>query len=163
MTEVYKNPWFKVIKKDEYHYIEEKNSDNGAVILPVVGEQILLVQVYRPAHQRSFLEAPRGYGHAGESSLATALRELGEETGYLAQPEDLSCLGSTRPNSAILTSCIDVYLARLSPAQQQQVPDDEVERLHYFSIAQIPRLMVSGEIQDGFTMAAMALYWAHGF
>lgn len=133
------------------------------MILPLVDEQILLVEVYRPAHQRSFLEAPRGYGHAGESSLATAVRELGEETGYIARPEDLSCLGSTRPNSAILRSCIDIYLARLRPAQQQQATDDEVERLHYFSIAQIPRLMVSGEIQDGFTMAAMALYWAHGF
>jgi len=163
MTEVYKNPWFKVIKKDEYHYIEEKNSDNGAVILPVVDEQILLVQVFRPAHGRFFLELPRGYGQPGESSLDAALRELSEETGYLARPEDLSCLGSTRPNSAILTSCIDIYLARLSPEQQVWNPEDEVEELHYYSIAQIPRLMAYGEIQDGFTMAAMALYWAHGF
>lgn len=163
MTDVYKNPWFKVIKEGQYHYIEEKNANQGAVILPMVDEQILLVEVYRPAHKKAFLEAPRGYGKADENSLTTALRELGEETGYLAGPEDLDYLGSVRPNSAILTSCIDIYLACLSSAQQTQAPDDEVQCLHYFPMEQIPHLLTTGDIQDGFTLSALALYWAQDF
>ena len=164
MLEVYKNPWFKVIKQGQYHFIEEENADNGAVVLPFIADNLLLIEVYRPAHQSYFLEAPRGYGKGSEDSLMTALRELEEETGYLAPVDAFKRLGSVRPNTAILTSCIDVYMVRLDKAMQisGQPSNKETHHLRYFPINEISQMLTAGSIQDGFTISALALYWAQG-
>ena len=133
MNTLYENPWFRVVAEDGYHWLVEDNARNGAAVLAIVdGSFALLVKVKRPAQQhRSALEIPRGYGKSGETSLQCACRELLEETGYRARPEQLKRLGRYQPNSAILASTVDLYLAELHSNDLVAGHDSEVGRWFY--------------------------------
>jgi len=57
----------------------------AAMIVPVLPDgQVILLRQYRYPVHRAFIEFPAGKIDAGESPLATAQRELTEETGYRA-------------------------------------------------------------------------------
>ncbi|MGQ0547772.1 MAG: NUDIX domain-containing protein, partial [Betaproteobacteria bacterium] len=58
----------------------------GAVaIVPLFDDgTVLLERQFRDPHRREFIEVPAGKLDAGEPPLATAQRELAEETGYAA-------------------------------------------------------------------------------
>lgn len=161
MKTVYENPWFRVVKEGNFHYLQENGSDNGAIVLVRDETSFIFIQSRRPAQQGVLLtEAPRGYGEAGEDSRAAALRELLEETGYRAQPEQLEKLGTVRPNTAILSAAIDVYLARVRADQKVAGSDQEVAGLVRIPVADVRREVANGGISDGMTLSALALYWA---
>ncbi|MEL0169475.1 MAG: NUDIX hydrolase [Pseudomonadaceae bacterium] len=161
MSTVYENPWFKVVREDGFHWVEESGANNGAAVLAVVDARtVLLVRVKRPAQgEQIMLEIPRGYGESGESSLQCACRELHEETGYRATPEQLTRLGRYRPNSAILASCVDIYLAELTSNDLVGSPDGEVLAVEAIPLGDLPALLQDGKLDDGFTLAALAHYY----
>lgn len=160
MKIVYENPWFQVIKNKKFHYLQENGADNGAVILAIFKEQFVFVKVNRPAHNASFIEAPRGYGNENETNTQCAARELLEETGYKISESELIELGKIRPNSAILSSTVSVYLADISECEKISEPDNEVIELVYISKNEIKEKIKSGLIADGFTLSALALFWS---
>lgn len=160
MKTVYENPWFRVVEDKNFHYLKEDGADNGAVILPVFEEQFVFVRVNRPAHEAIFIEAPRGYGEKNESNAECAVRELFEETGYKIQSSKLVELGKIQPNSAILSSNVSVFLAEISGCENIPIADDEVLEVVYISKKEIKNKIKSGVITDGFTLSALALYWA---
>lgn len=159
----YGNPWFKVIKEDQYHYIEENNAHNGAVILMLLNNQeFIFVEQFRRAIAKTVIELPRGYGESQESSLDAAIREAREETGYLLNIQSIKKIGSIYPNSAILTSNIDIYFADVSSQDMVSLSDDkEVSSVLYVSKDAIIKLIQNGEIQDSFSIAAIC-YWLMG-
>ena len=160
MKTLYENPWFRVVADNGYHWIEEDGASQGAAVLAIVDQhEALLVEVCRPAQgNRPALEIPRGYAEPGESSIVCACRELLEETGYRATPAQLTRLGRYRPNSAILSSGVDLYLARLTSQDAVGSHDHEVQAVHRVAIEQLLERLLQGELEDGFTLAALA-YW----
>lgn len=161
MITVYENPWFRVVKDGKFHYIQENGSDNGAIVLVRDEQSFIFVHSRRPAQQGAVLvEAPRGYGAPGETSLAAAARELLEETGYRAAPEQFEKLGTVRPNSAILSAVIDVYAVQVRAEQKVAETDTEVEGLVYIAVDDLHREVAQGRISDGMTLSALSLYWA---
>lgn len=159
MKTVYENPWFKVTKDGCYHYVEESGSNNGAVIVVIEDESFVFVKVNRPAHSEALIEFPRGYASDNESSQECALRELLEETGYLIGSASIEKLGVVKPNSAILVSSVNVFLARVSKAEQVQRHDSEVIEVIRIPICEIKNKILSGYITDGFSLSALALFW----
>lgn len=160
MKTQYANPWFKVVQDGRFHYVVEENASNGAAVLALIDDQeFLLLRMRRAAHAGVQLEIPRGYGEPGETSLACARRELAEETGFLVSESQLSLLGQLKPNSAILASSIDLYLARITSQDQTQQRDDEADALMQLSLSELQHLLRQGEIQDSFTLAALAHYF----
>ncbi len=161
MKTQYANPWFKVVQDGRFHYVVEENASNGAAILALIdGTEFLLLRIKRAAHDGLQLEIPRGYGEPGETSRACARRELAEETGLLINESQLSLLGKLKPNSAILASSIDLYLARVNSQDQISQRDDEADSLQRVSLTELQQLLRQGEIQDGFTLAALAHYFS---
>lgn len=160
MKTEYKNPWFKVVKDGKFHFVKESGSDNGAVILALIDEKFVFVEVERPAHSMISLEAPRGYGNIGEKSESCAIRELYEETGILLAIDDLERIGLIRPNTAILSSSIPVYLIRSNQVSITKLPDPEILHVLYISEEEILKEIASGRITDGITLSALSLYWA---
>lgn len=160
MITVYENPWFKVVKDGAFHYLEERGSHNGAVILVLDDAHFIFVKVKRPAHAMELLEAPRGYGNPGESSRECAVRELFEETGFKVEASQLEKLGVVRPNTAILKAKVDIFLARVTAVQKVARPDDEVTDLVYIPQNQIKQEIGAGNISDGFTLSALAFFWS---
>jgi ADP-ribose pyrophosphatase len=160
MKSVYKNPWFQVIKDKEYHYIKESGSNNGAVILAVQNDNFIFVRVKRPAHNTELIEAPRGYGEINEKNEECALREFFEETGYKINKHDITKLGEVRPNSAILSSVITIFLATVSENQKIYTFDKEISELVYIPVQNIKKVISTGQITDGFTLSALAMFWS---
>lgn len=63
-----------------YSYAEV---DDCVCILPIIGDDVILIKQYRHAFNEWFLEIPAG-GINGEEPETAARRELIEETGYEA-------------------------------------------------------------------------------
>lgn len=157
MKTLYENPWFRVVQDGRFHWVVEDNSANGAAVLAQLGaDEFVLLRVRRRPHSGVQLEIPRGYGEPGESSRACARRELEEETGYRVSEEQLSLLGRIKPNSAILASAVDIYLARIDADSQPGHRDTEAQEVECISLAQLRQLLGEGAIEDSFTLAALA-------
>lgn len=159
MKTVYKNPWFKVTKDGRFHYVEENGSNNGAVIVVIEDESFVFVKVNRPAHSADLIEFPRGYANDDESSQECALRELLEETGYRIDSVSIEELGVVKPNSAILASTVNVFLANVSKENKVSEHDSEVIEVIRIPINEMRQKILSGFITDGFSLSALALFW----
>ena len=79
-------------------------------VVPVTADgQVVMVNQYRHAADEWFMEFPGGATDPGEDPKAAALRELEEETGYVAKK--IEALGMHYPNPAIQTNRVFTYLA----------------------------------------------------
>jgi ADP-ribose pyrophosphatase len=157
VSTLYANPWFSVVLENGYHHIKEGSARPGAaVLIRRGGTHFLFVRVNRPAVGRPLLEIPRGYAEPGESSVTCALREGFEETGYrLIHPLRL---GSIHPNSGILRSEVEIFLAETASDGPEQPPSSEVSSVVEVRIEEARDLILSGAVTDGFSIAALAHY-----
>ena len=158
---VYENPWFRVVKDGPFHIVEENTGGEGAAVLPLVGDAILLLEMKRPSqgHQLT-LEIPRGFGEAGEDPLTCARRELKEETGYDLPLSAFTLLGHVRPNTGIMSSRIALFLARIDASTRHAEPDKEAAGRRLLPLADVDTALAEGQIEDGFTLSALALFRA---
>lgn len=155
---VYENPWFRVVRDGQFHIVEENTGGEGAAVLPLVGDEILLLEMKRPSQgYQQTLEIPRGFGDAGEDALTCARRELLEETGYDLPLDAFTLLGHVRPNTGIMSSRIALFVARIDPAMPQQQPDQEAAGRRLLALKDLPAALADGQIEDGFTLSALAL------
>ena len=107
----------------ERHIVEHPGS---VVLVPVDGDDLLLVRQYRHAAGRTILELPAGTREAGEPAEACAHRELTEETGMAAAR--LTPLGELLVSPGILTEVMSFYLAEdLTPAIGHADEDEDIE------------------------------------
>lgn len=144
------------------NYFRLRNADNplGAVIIPRLPDgRFILLENFRYAARKTMLEFPRGLGNANETGADIAKRELLEETGY--GEATWTRMGQFMPNGAIFEEQVEVWLADLSGEQRAiEEPDEGVVAMHKFSPAQIRQFVNEGKLTDGFTLSALALFWA---
>ena len=85
---VWEGKYIKVLQDGTWEYVARARGIQAAVILAVEDGHVLLVEQYRVPLGRRCLELPAGLvgdEDAGESVVASAARELEEETGYRAR------------------------------------------------------------------------------
>jgi len=90
--------------------IVESDGRPGVAVLPLRGNQIGRVWVFRPAVSDWCLEIPRGFGESHDPR-DDAARELAEETGVRVAPADLVPLGRMQANTGLLASPVHLFLA----------------------------------------------------
>jgi ADP-ribose pyrophosphatase len=162
--EVYRNPWLRV-REDK---IERSNGveglygvvdkDDCAVILPIEGDTIYLIEQFRYTIQERALELPQGGWEAPDVDPEELARgELREETGLVAQK--MVCLGFIWIAYGFARQKQYVYLATgLSQAGTDPDPEEHDLVLHSFSISQFEQMLLDGTIRDSCTIAAWGLY-----
>lgn len=129
----------------------------GAVAIIAITEdgKIVLVEQYRKALERAIIEIPAGKIDAGETLENCALRELEEETGYLAHKLEHVQSFATSPGFA--DEIIHVYLAsnleKLSAPREGD--EDEFVRLHEVALEEALQWMKDGKIYDAKTAFAL--------
>lgn len=125
------------------------------LIIPVSGKVIYLIHLYRYAVNNMSWEFPSGHVDRGESIVASARRELTEETGLKAKA--MTRLGHLWLACGHHTQGYVVFLGE-GCEKVSQFDAGEVDHVKGFSLSQIQRMIRSGKIKDSQTVAAIQLY-----
>ncbi len=162
--EVYRNPWMRLRedeilrsngKKGIYGVVEK---DEAAIILPIEGDRIWLVEQFRYTIQERAAELPQGgWEMAVENPEELARGELKEETGLHA--ESMVYLGWMWIAYGFTRQKQHVFLAT-GLSQRDKDPDEEEHDIEVRSvpIAEFEQMMLDGAVRDGCTLAAWGLY-----
>lgn len=121
--------------------------------------QVLLERQFRYPHRRVFIEIPAGKCDPGEDRLATAKRELQEETGYVA--EVWRRLGVIHPAIAYTDEGIELYLARKLTLRENKLDAGEFLETFTVPLERAVEMVRAGEISDSKTVSG--LLWAAQF
>jgi len=133
-----------------------EHSDCVAVVALDEQDNIILVRQFRHAVDRFLLEIPAGGIDTGEEPTDSVRRELQEEIGYF--PRKIDKLGGFYSIPGYGTEYLHCFLATdLVPSRLIAEDTDDIELVR-ISPDNIPRLIASGEICDGKTIAALLMF-----
>lgn len=135
-----------------------KNLITGVAILPVVDGQVGLIRIYRPAIRAYSWEIPHGFVDEGENEIASALRELLEETGVVADQSCFSSLGFITPDSGVLAARVHLYVAEAGYSTSQREFELGLREFRFFDFQELENMIERSEVQDTFTLAAWCKY-----
>jgi 8-oxo-dGTP pyrophosphatase MutT (NUDIX family) len=149
-------------KEHDFYVLESVNWVN--VIALTSDRHLVMIEQFRHGSNTVELEIPGGMMDAGETDpVATAVRELREETGY--EGENARLLGKIWSNPAILsnkTFTVLIENCRLKHDVDWDHGEDLVTRL--VPVAEIPKLVADEKI--GHSLVVVALYhfdlWQRG-
>lgn len=130
----------------------------AAVVIPVDGEEAVLVEQYRHPVGERFWELPQGAwdGEEAPDPEGLARGELAEETGMRAGR--MERLGRLFFAYGITGQPFDVWLATgLTQGEQALEPEEEGLRVGRFALAAVEEMVVDGTIADAATVAALGL------
>lgn len=161
---VYRNPWM-TVREDEvardngergiYGVVEKHDS---AVILPIDGQYIYLVEQFRYPIGRRSLEFPQGsLERSGLAPEDIAREELAQETGLTAARLEL--LGSFIIAIGYSNQTDYVFLATdLTSGPRRPDHEEHDLVLHRISLTEFERRICENIIEDAQTLAAWAFY-----
>ena len=149
-------------KEHDFYVLDSVNWVNIVAVTP--DQKLVMVEQYRPGSNTVELEIPGGMMDADDTDpVATAVRELREETGY--EGEKARVLGRIWSNPAILSNITYTVLVencRLKHDVDWDHGEDLVTRL--VPVAEIPKLVADEKI--GHSLVVVALYhfdlWQRG-
>ncbi|HKW29472.1 MAG TPA: NUDIX hydrolase [Verrucomicrobiae bacterium] len=149
-------------QEHDFFVLDSVNWVNVIAVTP--DQKLVMVEQFRHGSNTVELEIPGGMMDAGEADpVATAIRELREETGY--EGEKARLLGKIWSNPAILSNITYTVLienCRLQHKVEWDHAEDLVTRL--VPVAELPKLVADEKI--GHSLVVVALYhfdlWQRG-
>jgi ADP-ribose pyrophosphatase len=149
-------------QEHDFYVLDSVNWVNIIAVTP--DQQLVMVEQYRVGSNTVELEIPGGMMDPGETDpVATAVRELREETGY--EGEKARGLGRIWSNPAILSNTTFTVLIE-NCRLKHEVNFDGAEDLvtHLVPVADVSKLVANGKI--GHSLVVVALYhfdlWQRG-
>jgi ADP-ribose pyrophosphatase len=166
--EIYRNNWLR-LREDQ---IERSNGTRGiygvvekddcAIIIPVEGDTIYLIEQFRYTIQQRVLELPQGGWETADVDPEELARgELREETGLSAKT--MTRLGQIWIAYGFARQKQHVFLATgLTAGETDRDPEEHDLVVRTATIAEFEGMILDGKIQDDCTIAAWGLYrlWA---
>jgi ADP-ribose pyrophosphatase len=131
--------------------VVEGDGDPGVVALAMCAGRIALVRVYRYPLRQWEWGLVRGGGH-GPDARVSVVAELREELGR--EPDAVEPLGAVHPNSGLLASTVQLFLAHYTTEAHLPLDRREVAEVRWERPERVRAEILDGEILDGFTLAA---------
>ncbi len=128
---------------------------NAVVIVPRFEGDFVLLRQFRHALRDYQLCFPRGYGEPGISARDNAEKELFEEL-KVRPLGPMRHLGSVVADSGLSGGRVEVFACDV-PAPNPDVGYEEIDSCIIVSPAGLDELIADGQIDDGFTLSALAL------
>ncbi len=162
--EIYRNRWLR-LREDQ---IERSNGVRGiysvvdkdpcAVIIPLDGDSLYLVQQFRYTVQQVCMEFPQGGWETAEVDMEELARgELREETGFTAR--SVVYLGPMYIAYGFANQMQHAFLATgLESGDTDFDPEEHDLTLHKVAVSRFEEMLLAGEIRDCCTLAAWGLY-----
>ena len=146
-----------VVLPDGQRATREYIAHRGAVaVVPILDDgRLVLVRQHRYPVNRILLEIPAGKRDADETTLACAMRELAEETGYTAA--EWAYGGEIVNAAAYSTESIWIWFARGLVAGATRLDEGEFIETVVRSVAELRALELAGELPDVKTL--IGLHW----
>jgi ADP-ribose pyrophosphatase len=162
--EVYRNPWMR-LREDQilrsngqqgiYGVVEK---DDAAIVIPLDGDRIWLVEQFRYTIEERAVELPQGGWErevANPEDLARG--ELREETGLDAA--QMTYLGWNWIAYGFTRQKQHVFLATgLTQSEKDPDPEEHDLIVRPVAIADFQEMMLTGVIRDNCTLAAWGMY-----
>lgn len=157
----YDNPWIKVVqhkvinpsgKPGIYGTVHFKNVAVGIIPVDANGFTWLVGQ-YRYPLKRYSWEIPEGGGSLKVSPLATAKRELKEETGLSARKYQK--IITMHLSNSVTDEFAVVYLATQLSQGKSAPEEDEKLRIRKIELQKAYEMVLSGEITDSMSVAGL--------
>lgn len=128
----------------------------GASVLCVVDGKIALVRQFRYAYGEAIYEIPAGKLDKDEDPMLAAGRELGEETGLVA--ERLELMFVLYPTPGYTNEKIYIYEAVGVRAGRQHLDEGEFLNVEYLPVGDVLAMIERGELRDAKTIVAVLEY-----
>jgi ADP-ribose pyrophosphatase len=125
----------------------------SATVVVVRDDQVLMMWRHRFVIDRWVWELPGGYLDGCEDPAVTAAREVLEETGW--HPGPLEPLVSFQPMVSTIDSENLVFLAQGAQHAGGDVDVNEAQKVAWIPLAEIPAMMVRGEIVGSTSMVGL--------
>ncbi|XVS62078.1 NUDIX hydrolase [Actinosynnema sp. CA-299493] len=161
---VYASEWVNVDLDDvdipdgprfEHHVLRFPRASTGAVVTD--RDRVLLLWRHRFTTDTWGWEIPAGWSEQGEDPAQAVAREVREETGY--EPHDVTLMVTYSPMTGISSQRYYVYLARSATlVGGHEVA--EASRVEWIPVSDLRRLIKTGQITDGPSLTALAVYLA---
>jgi ADP-ribose pyrophosphatase len=128
----------------------------GAVcVVPMIGNDVILVEQYRHPAGQILLEIPAGKIEDGEDPEQCAIRELQEEVGY--EPSQLRKVAEFYTSPGIFGELMHLYLASELVPHTTTCDEDEFLRIKRIGIDEAYSLVVNGTIKDAKTIVGLLM------
>ena len=125
----------------------------GSCILCERDNKILLVKQFRYPYKQELLELPAGKLNPGEDPAVTAIRELEEEGGILAEKVEL--MFEVYPSPGYTDEIIRIYRAVGIKETRVNLDEDEFLESVWLDKPTLKQMISNGEIKDGKTLIAL--------
>lgn len=128
--------------------------NGGACILPIDDDlNCYMVRQFRSPFEKLMLEVPAGKLEIGEDPRECAIRELREETGFVA--DEVTDLGKFICSPGYDSEVISVYAARKLTFVGDKLDEGEFLRVEKIPLKELALMADRNEITDGKTLLAI--------
>ena len=142
-------------KEGEFYYINSR--DWAVVVARTVEGELVMVRQFRWGSDELSWELPGGIIDEGEDPVTAGLRELQEETGYIAESGRL--IGHCQPNPAILNNHCHVIYADNCRLSEQGTDWDEHEEMEIRALPEAEVMQWAKECKIGHALALVGLLY----
>jgi len=157
-------PWFKQIQKtvlfandpEPQTFYSIKPSDYVTVLAQTKSEKVILLKQFRPAVEDYTFELPSGHIEKGETPSDAVIRELKEETGYIA--EEVVLLGEVIPDTGRLENRLwAYYIHAVEPEYVSERDNNEGIEVYLISCRKLFHMIETGMLNHALDLSVITL------